>query len=121
VKILVDESLPRAVTRALRAAGHDVEDARDVGLRGKDDGVVQVRAARQGAVLVSGDLDFANAVRFPAGSHPGVVVLRVPDSWFPADRAQRLVEALTELGPETIAGAIVIVEPAHCRVFRARG
>jgi len=32
--VLIDESLPRAVGRVLAAAGHDVIDARDVGLRG---------------------------------------------------------------------------------------
>jgi uncharacterized protein (DUF433 family) len=43
-RILVDESLPRAASPTLTAAGHDVEDVRDVGLRGRPDAGVTARA-----------------------------------------------------------------------------
>jgi len=65
---LIDESLPRAVGRALHAAGHDVVDARDVGLRGAADDRVLARAVSERRILMSGDVDFANALRFPPGS-----------------------------------------------------
>jgi hypothetical protein len=35
-RFLIDESLPRAVTRELVAAGHDAVDARDVGLQQRE-------------------------------------------------------------------------------------
>ena len=76
---LVDESLPRAVTRALVAAGHDVADVRDIGLRGAPDDAIAVHARATHQIVVSGDLDFSNALRFPPGSHPGIVVARLPD------------------------------------------
>jgi predicted nuclease of predicted toxin-antitoxin system len=77
VCLLVDESLPRAVTRTLLEAGHDVSDVRDIGLRGAADDAVAAKAREEARILVSGDLDFANAVRFPPGSHPGIVVARL--------------------------------------------
>ena len=46
VAFLVDESLPCAVTRALVAAGHDVVDVRDVGLRGASDDAIAARHER---------------------------------------------------------------------------
>ncbi|HEX7837144.1 MAG TPA: DUF5615 family PIN-like protein [Kofleriaceae bacterium] len=63
VAFLVDESLPRAVTKALVATGHDVADARDVGLRGATDDAIAARARETSSILVSGDLDFSNGTR----------------------------------------------------------
>lgn len=117
-RFLVDECLPRSVALALTAAGYDAEDARDVGLRGKSDELVHERALAHDRILLTADLDFANALRFPPGSHPGIVVLRVPEEWRPAERTARLVAGLAEAGWEQMRGAIVIVEPARTRLFR---
>jgi predicted nuclease of predicted toxin-antitoxin system len=116
-RFLIDESLPRAVTRELVAAGHDVIDARDVGLRGTPDAAVQARAAAEGRIVVSGDVDFANALRFAPGSHPGIIVLRVPNAWAPADRARRVVAVLDEILLSRVTGAIVIVDAIRVRVL----
>jgi predicted nuclease of predicted toxin-antitoxin system len=105
---LVDESLPRAVTRALVVAGHDVVDVRDVGLR--------ARARATSSIVVSGDLDFSNALRFPPGTHPGIVVAHLPDAIPPADMAARIVAAIAAVGAD-LAGAITIVEATRVRVF----
>jgi predicted nuclease of predicted toxin-antitoxin system len=114
---LVDESLPRSVTRALSEAGHDVVDARDAGLRGAPDEEVHAHSVSTGRIVVAGDTDFANALRFPPGSHPGIVVLRVPNVWTPRERADRLAAALDESTLAKTDGAIVIVEPARVRVL----
>lgn len=115
---LVDESLPRAVTRALAAAGQDVVDVRDVGLRGSSDDQVFSRAQAEGRVLVSADLDFANALRFPPATHAGIVVTRLSDLASTA-AAAILAAAIADLG-ESLAGAIVIVEPTRVRTFGVR-
>jgi predicted nuclease of predicted toxin-antitoxin system len=114
---LADESLPRAVARALRAAGHDAVDARDVGLRGRPDEEVHARAVAEGRVLLSADLDFANVLRFPPASHHGVVVLRVPDDWGPKARTDRILAGVDEVGADELHGILVIVEPHRVRVF----
>ena len=82
---------------------------------------VLARSIAEGRIVVAADVDFANALRFPVGSHPGIIVLRLPEGWDSTRRAARLVEAVEEVGP--IAGAIVIVEPARTRIFapEARG
>jgi predicted nuclease of predicted toxin-antitoxin system len=113
---LVDESLPRAVTRALVVAGHDVVDVRDVGLRGATDDAIAARARATSSIVVSGDLDFSNALRFPPGTHPGIVVARLPDAIPPADMAARIVAAIAAVGAD-LAGAITIVEATRVRVF----
>jgi len=114
-RFLVDESLPRAVTVALAAAGHDTADARDVGLRGAPDAAVASAAKAQSRIVVAGDTDFANALRFPPGSHPGIIVLRLPNDWTPAERAQRLMDVL--VAGVALSSTIVIVEPTRVRVL----
>jgi predicted nuclease of predicted toxin-antitoxin system len=117
-RFLIDESLPRSVVALLAGAGHDAVDARDCGLRGARDGAVYARTISEDRVLVSADTDFANTLRFRPGTHPGIVVLRVPSGWSPADRAHRLMAALDDAVLAAIAGATVIVEPARVRVLR---
>jgi len=116
-RFLVDESLPRGVTTALAQAGHDAVDARDCGLRGASDDAVHTRAVADERILVSGDTDFANALRFPPGTHPGIVVLRIPNAWSPAERARRVVDALDDALLAMAARAIVIIEPGRVRVL----
>lgn len=116
VAFLVDESLPRAVTRALVAAGHDVVDARDAGLRGATDDAIAARAQDTSSIIVSGDLDFSNALRFPPGTHPGIVVARLPDTIPPTEMAARIVAAISAVGAD-LKGAITIVEPTRVRIF----
>lgn len=115
---LVDESLPRIVTRELLAAGHDATDVRDVGLRGAPDDQVFARARSEKRIVISGDVDFANTLRFPPGSHAGIVVLRLPNDWPPAARSQRALLAIADVLPELAAGALVIVDPKRVRLLR---
>jgi predicted nuclease of predicted toxin-antitoxin system len=114
---LIDESLPRAIGRALVAAGHDVTDVRDVGLRGASDDEVMARAISEARAVVAGDTDFANTLRFPLGSHAGIVVLRLPNEWDPTTRATRAAAAITEALQTQIAGVLIIVDPARIRVL----
>jgi predicted nuclease of predicted toxin-antitoxin system len=116
---LVDESLPRAVTRALLAEGHDALDARDVGLRGATDDVVFAHALHAARILISGDVDFANTLRFPPGSHAGIIVLRLPNGWSPAARALRAVNIIAEVLQYLAEGALVIVDASRIRVLQS--
>jgi predicted nuclease of predicted toxin-antitoxin system len=116
-RFLIDVSLPRAVGRALLGAGHDVVDARDVGLRGAPDDEVLARAISEGRAVVAGDVDFANTLRFPPGSHAGIVVLRLPNEWDPATRAKRAAQAIAEALQNETTGLLVIVDPARIRVL----
>lgn len=115
---LVDESLPRVVTRELRAAGHDVTDVRDAGLRGAPDDSVFARALLERRILISGDVDFANTLRFPPGTHGGIVVLRLPNDWVPAARAERALRALGDVLSDLEQGALVIVDAKRVRLLR---
>ncbi|MBI5970887.1 MAG: DUF5615 family PIN-like protein [Deltaproteobacteria bacterium] len=47
--------------------------ARDCGLRGKSDDAVYAFAQRHGAAIITGDLGFGNIIKFPVGSHRGII------------------------------------------------
>jgi predicted nuclease of predicted toxin-antitoxin system len=101
----------------LRAAGFDAADMREVGLRGHSDDPIFGLAQQEQRIIVAADLDFAHALRFPPGTHAGLVVLRVPDEWTPRQRAERIVSAVVDMGGERLQGAITIVEPQRIRLL----
>ncbi|HVB27350.1 MAG TPA: DUF5615 family PIN-like protein [Mycobacteriales bacterium] len=121
--LLIDEDLPRShapAALALRSAGFAAEDVRDVGLRGQSDEQVFDYAQAHDQVLVTADMGFANILRFPPGTHAGIVVLRVPGE-LPTSAANReLLRALTDLAREDLTGLLVIVEVGRTRLHRPR-
>jgi len=110
-----------APRRHPRAAGHDVSDVRDAGLRGAPDEEVFARACSEGRILISGDVDFANTLRFRPGSHVGIVVLRLPNDWAPAARAERALLAIADILPELGHGALAVVDSRRVRLLRPAG
>lgn len=117
---LVDEDLPRSLTRRLRAAGFAVEDVRDIGLRGQPDDAILAHAVARGLVLVTGDAGFGNLIRFPLGSHPGIVIARFPNEVPAGALSEALVRALQGLSDPDLAGSLAIVEPGRIRLRRPR-
>jgi predicted nuclease of predicted toxin-antitoxin system len=117
---LIDEDVPRSTASSLRTKGHHVEDVRDVGLRGRSDPEVFTYAQECKATLVTCDKGFTNLLRFPVGSHFGIIVLRVPDEVPPAKLNQALLSALDQLGEEPLTGCLVVVEISRIRVRRPK-
>lgn len=106
------------MVRVLRAANYEAEDVREIGLRGGTDQDVFARAQELGAVLLTGDSDFANILRFPLGSHAGLIVSRIPDDVPVATLNAELLKAIRELQSEDLSGALVIVEIGRVRIRR---
>jgi len=115
-RFLVDEDLPRMTARLLSQAGYPADDVRDVGLRGHSDSDVFAYAQAHGQIVVSADKGFTNILRFPLGSHAGIVVVRVPDEVPTAKMHQELLNGLASLSGEKLSGALVIIEVGRVRV-----
>ena len=110
--------MPRSTARALRDAGHVADDVRDVGLRGYPDEAVFARAQEAEAVLVTADLGFANTLRFPLGTHAGVLVGRLPNELPIRTVNDEILRALHDLDGASLRGALVIVEVGRTRIRR---
>jgi predicted nuclease of predicted toxin-antitoxin system len=117
-EFLIDEDMPRSTAVVLREAGHAALDGRDIGLRGRTDAEVFAYAQSRGAVLVTADKGFANLLRFPPGSHSGLIVLRVPNELPTHEVNQELLRALVDLRDEDLKGMLVIVEAGRTRIRR---
>src|SRR5437867_1062148 len=76
LSFLVDEDLPRPLAPRLEACGFAAIDVRDIGLRGASDGAIMEYAIQHELTVLTGDVGFANLLRFPLESHHGVVVAR---------------------------------------------
>ena len=121
LRLLVDENLPRSLTTALREAGHEVWDIRELGLRGISDDQIFRQAQELGAALLSADKGFGNVLRFPPASHLGIVVVRLPSDMSVAELCRVVVGALQGLEPDELQGHLCIVRPGQVRFRPARG
>jgi len=117
-RFLVDEDMPRSTSVVLREAGHEVEDVRDAGLRGCTDEEVIAYARARGAVLITADKGFANILRFPLGTHAGILVQRMPNELSVPELNRRLLQALMRMEGEDLRGLLIIVEPHRIRIRR---
>jgi predicted nuclease of predicted toxin-antitoxin system len=119
-RFLVDEDLPRSLAPFLTAAGLSADDVRNRELRGQPDDEVFRHAVAQGFAVLSGDLGFGNIVRFPLGTHHGIVVARLPNDWPVGALNKAILAGLRGLTDEEITGNLVVIEPGRVRLRRRR-
>jgi predicted nuclease of predicted toxin-antitoxin system len=79
MKIKIDENLPSVLATELKNVGHDVDTVRDEGLQGSGDEVLWAKVQSEGRFFVTQDKGFSDARKFPAGSHFGLLLLRMDD------------------------------------------
>ena len=76
MKLLVDAQLPPALAKWLQPHGHDANHVADIGLAQSPDHSIWALADQTGAVLISGDDDFARMrIWFPDG--PAVIWIKL--------------------------------------------
>jgi predicted nuclease of predicted toxin-antitoxin system len=89
---------------------------RDVGLRGHPDGEIAEYAKSRNLVILTADVGFGNILRFPIGTHPGMVIARFPNE-ISSDRLnEALLSALQEVSLHEFRGNVLIVEPGRVRL-----
>lgn len=108
----------RSVEEPLRRLGHRVLDIRDHDLRGASDQEVFAFAQQQQAALLTGDLDFANLLAFPLGTHHGIIVVRFPNELSTKRINEEILQGLASVEDKEIKGNLIIVEPGRVRIRR---
>ena len=120
IRFLLDADLPRSATLLLRSRGYEAADIRDLGLGNASDDTVYRYAVAHSYVLVTADKGFTSVLRFPPGTHPGIIVLRFPPH-APADKKIRIVSRwIVPLQEHDVTGNLLIVEPRGIRIRRAK-
>ena len=101
MKFLLDAQLPPRLVKALARAGHEALHVYECGLLTAKDRDIWKFAAKQRAVIVTKDADFA-AMRAHAGRGPAVVWLRLGNVSNDVSN-DALIEALLSALPEIVA------------------
>lgn len=120
LRILFDQNIPPVICEFVRKRKPDweVRHVNDVGLQGAPDEVIFRWAQSDLSIVITFDEDFADARMYPAGSHAGVVRLRVwPTTIENTERA--LVRLFDSVGEEDLQGSLVIIDEAKIRVRRS--
>jgi predicted nuclease of predicted toxin-antitoxin system len=117
MRFLLDMNLPPAVAEWLQSKGHDAVHIREIGLGHLPDREVFARAAEEGWIVVTFDLDFGEIAGLAGATGATVLLLRlrlVHQDYF----RQRLQAAIVEAAEALEAGATVVVEDARIRIRR---
>ncbi len=117
MKMKLDENIATSAAVRLAALGHDVHTVLDERLSGRPDHEVWAAAQAEDRFLVTQDLDFSDERRFTAGSHSGVLLVRIPDDeqWRIADY---LTGWLSAPDAESWSRCFVVATPNKVRVRR---
>lgn len=115
-KFVIDEDVSRSTGKVLIDCGYEVKDIRDYGLRGAEDEEVYRFAQNNQAVVVTSDVDFGNILRFPIGSHFGIIIARFPNEVSTKEINRQLIKGIKALTEDDFKGNLVIIEPGRVRI-----
>jgi predicted nuclease of predicted toxin-antitoxin system len=117
MKVKLDENLSFRIARALAGLGHDVHTVIDEGLRGASDADLWQQIQKEKRFLITQDLEFSDARKYPAGSHAGILLVRMK----PGSRkglADRLLQIFQQENVEAWSSCCVVVTEERIRVTR---
>jgi predicted nuclease of predicted toxin-antitoxin system len=118
MRFLLDQNLSPKVAAPLRAAGHDVSVAREVGLSSASDEAVIATARRESRVLVSADTDFGALLAVSGATTPSFLLMRRAANRRADEQARLILDNLDAVAADLDAGAIVVLGEATIRIRR---
>lgn len=117
MRSLADMGLSLDVAEWLRGRGHDIIHVRDERMHRAPDEEIFLKAAREGRIVVTFDLDFGEILALSGDRTRSVLLFRLHNT-----RTTHVVDRLTAVLPSTgrdlLAGAIVVIEEGRHRVRR---
>ena len=117
MKFLADMGVADHTVAALRAGGHDVVHAREIGLRSRPDSDILAEARSQSRIVVTFDLDFGDLLAAGGDALPSVLLLRTQNQR-PSVVTPRVLDAVARFASELESGALIVVEDAEFRIRR---
>ncbi len=108
------------LSTALRQRGCLTDDVRDLDLGTATDETVLHYATMHGYTLISADKGFSNLLRFPLGTHHGIIVARFPGHTPAQTKVRLLLRWIPTLQEEDLRGNLLIIQPKGIRIRRAK-
>jgi predicted nuclease of predicted toxin-antitoxin system len=119
LKFKLDQNMPRDLSALFQQHGHDADDVVHEGLAGEDDPVVLAAAVKEGRILLTFDLDFADIRNYPPGTHAGIVVFRLRDQRWAS--LEKPVTKLLESGElQSLKKGLAVVDETRVRWKRPK-
>ena len=118
MKLKLDENLSLRACSRLAEDGHDVSSVALQKMEAEPDSEVIAACLREGRVLVTLDLDFANPFIFPPSEYPGIAELRLPKKASAEDGLQVVATLAEGLQKNDITGKLWIVERSRIRIYQ---
>jgi predicted nuclease of predicted toxin-antitoxin system len=104
---------------ALRATDHDAVHLREEGLIRLPDPEIITKAAGDGRVVLTFDLDFEDILAAAHSETPSIIIFRLRNQT-PAAANPRLFQVIGDCEAELAGGAIIIVEDGCYRIRKLR-
>ena len=120
IRYLLDADLPRSASQALRERGCDAVDVRDIGLEKAPDDTLFRYAVIHRYTRITSDKGFTNLLRFPLGTHAGLVVARFPPHTLARRKSRILTRWVVPLAENDVVGNLLIIEARGVRIRRAK-
>jgi predicted nuclease of predicted toxin-antitoxin system len=116
LKILIDEDMPRPMTRLLRSLGIDAVDLRDIGLRGSTDAEVFEYAQQHEMIIISRDREFGNILKYPLGTHHGIIWVNLPYTFIRNQIMETVERFFVEVERNRLPNNLTILEVGRYRI-----
>jgi predicted nuclease of predicted toxin-antitoxin system len=110
LNFLVDENMPRSLAAQIAALGFNVQDVRDIGLKGHPDSEVMEAAISLDAIIITRDRGLADARTWPENFSAGAIFINLPDDAIGSTINSKVIELISQRLPESLLGALTTVE-----------
>lgn len=115
MRFLADAGISPRTVEFLTGLGHQAVHVRDLGMQQATDDEIVVRAAADGAVIVTFDLDFGDILALGVRDRPSVIILRLTNQR--PDRVNpRIGSVIAERQLELESGALILIEDSRYRL-----
>ena len=119
MRFKLDENMPAEAAGLLRKSGHDAHSVHDEELGGANDQSIAQAIRREGRVLITLDLDFADIRQYPPSIYHGIIVLRLTRQ--DRDSVLAMIPRLLELlRTEAVAQRLWIMDESRTRIREER-
>lgn len=113
MRFLVDENLPRKLSKFLENLGYEVLDVAKTSYRGSSDETLWELADKEQFIIITRDLDFP----LPASDYQplGLILIRAPDQYNSEDIVNLFGKTLDVIKIDELQKNIVVISPKKVR------